>query len=280
MIECKDAVAMLSALDDLDEVRRNFENSVQQRRSLTCYCSVCQTFNVMTMRQDAEDWVDLRGELTCSSCNNSSRNRLLYDVVIQQTSGLDRAGLDVLLFERVTSYYGMMSEVFPRLLGVEFGGSNLEPGQMFNLGGLSVQNEDMQRMSFSDSSLDLVVHSDVLEHVADPIQGMAEIFRVLRPGGLCIFGCPIYSVMGHTQRARLENGQVVFTGEPCYHGDPIREEGVPVFYEFGVNLIDDLREIGFNVAYHLAHSLTEGYLSNNNPYKVGHMWPIVVVCRK
>ena len=41
-----------------------------------------------------------------------------------------------------------------------------------------------------DETFDLVVHSDTLEHVPDPVRGLAECRRVLKPHGLLILETP------------------------------------------------------------------------------------------
>lgn len=45
---------------------------------------------------------------------------------------------------------------------------------------------------YPDASFDLVLAHDVLEHVEDPRRSMAEIRRVLRPGGLSFNVFPVY----------------------------------------------------------------------------------------
>ncbi|WP_428678119.1 class I SAM-dependent methyltransferase [Reyranella sp.] len=47
--------------------------------------------------------------------------------------------------------------------------------------------EDLRQLSFPDASLDLVLTSDVLEHVMDPMKAHQEIARVLKVGGVHIF---------------------------------------------------------------------------------------------
>lgn len=43
--------------------------------------------------------------------------------------------------------------------------------------------EDIHALSFADDSIGTVLAADTLEHVADPIRAMNEIYRVLKPGG-------------------------------------------------------------------------------------------------
>jgi SAM-dependent methyltransferase len=52
-------------------------------------------------------------------------------------------------------------------------------------------NVDMQRLPYADKSFNLVVHSDTLEHVPDPVQGLRECLRVLRPGGWLVYTIPM-----------------------------------------------------------------------------------------
>lgn len=279
MLYFRDAQKLLNALIGLDAYRREMEERIQRQQAINCYCAICGSFTDMSIRQSSTEWIDLRSEAVCETCGQSSRGRLLFDVVMREAPA-DRRNADSLLFERLTPMYDLLVAEFPKLIGVEFGGSELEPGSAFLHGGSLVRHEDMQQLSFESDVLDLVIHSDVLEHVPDPRQGMAEVYRVLRPGGKCIFACPIYSVMGHRKRAEIVGGGLVFVDGPCFHGDPLREQGVPVFYEFGLSLIDDLVGLGYRVYYVLDHSLIKGYFSNNNPWQTGHMWPLVVVCEK
>jgi SAM-dependent methyltransferase len=47
-----------------------------------------------------------------------------------------------------------------------------------------------QRLPFSDSSIDTVLSTQTLEHVAEPLWYLGETARVLRPGGHLILTCP------------------------------------------------------------------------------------------
>jgi 2-polyprenyl-6-hydroxyphenyl methylase/3-demethylubiquinone-9 3-methyltransferase len=47
-----------------------------------------------------------------------------------------------------------------------------------------------EKLPFGDGSFDAVVCSEVLEHVQDPAAVIAEVSRVLRPGGVFVFSLP------------------------------------------------------------------------------------------
>ena len=47
--------------------------------------------------------------------------------------------------------------------------------------------DDAMKLSLADASFDIVICSQVYEHVPDPHRMMDEIHRVLRPGGVCYF---------------------------------------------------------------------------------------------
>lgn len=47
---------------------------------------------------------------------------------------------------------------------------------------------DLNRLPFADGSFDLVTCGYVLEHLADPRQGLRELHRVLNPGGSLLLG--------------------------------------------------------------------------------------------
>jgi len=68
---------------------------------------------------------------------------------------------------------------------------------------------DMMKATLPSMSFDLVVHSDTLEHVADPLAGLRECRRLIDEGGAVIFTVP--TVIGRLSRSRA--------GLPAsYHG--------------------------------------------------------------
>lgn len=109
-----------------------------------------------------------------------------------------------------------------------------------------IRCEDMQRLTYADSSFDLVTHTEVLEHVPDDARALAELHRVLRPGGRMLFSVPLHGGGATVERARLVDGAIVHLLPPAYHADPLRHEtGILAFRDYGADLLDRLRGAGF-----------------------------------
>ncbi|CDD66510.1 putative uncharacterized protein [Firmicutes bacterium CAG:882] len=96
------------------------------------------------------------------------------------------------------------------------------------------RNEDIQHLSFSDNSIDLMISSDVLEHVVDINAAFEEMKRVLKPGGKHIFSIPMYDGMTR-QRASIEDGRIKYILPEHYHCDPAKDGNgfILVFWDYG-----------------------------------------------
>ena len=109
-----------------------------------------------------------------------------------------------------------------------------------------VRCEDVQALSYADASFDLVTHTEVLEHVADDARALAELLRVLRPGGRLLFSVPLRHGEATLERARLHAGVVEHLLEPSWHGDPFREGArVLAFRDYGDDIGERLDAAGF-----------------------------------
>jgi SAM-dependent methyltransferase len=53
--------------------------------------------------------------------------------------------------------------------------------------------QDIHHLTFADASFDTILCFQVFEHIKDPRKASEEIFRVLKPGGVCIITAPFLS---------------------------------------------------------------------------------------
>jgi SAM-dependent methyltransferase len=100
---------------------------------------------------------------------------------------------------------------------------------------VSYPDVDLMALPFDDDTFDLVVHSDTLEHVPDPVRGLAESRRVLRPGGYSCYTVPIV-----VARKTVERGDRA----PSYHGASSGPEH-RVYTEYGVDAWTQAVRAGF-----------------------------------
>jgi SAM-dependent methyltransferase len=114
----------------------------------------------------------------------------------------------------------------------EYCGDGLRSGDVVD----GIRHEDLQATSFPDAAFDLVITSEVLEHVPHAPQAEREIMRILRPGGSYVFTVPLdaYGDADTILAELLPDGTVKFYGPPVYHGDPYRPEGILAYRIFSV----------------------------------------------
>jgi SAM-dependent methyltransferase len=91
----------------------------------------------------------------------------------------------------------------------------------------NVSCQDIERLTFADESFDLLITQDVLEHVLRPDRAVAEIARVLRPGGAHVFTMPIFHGRQTLVRVAPSDSGIEYLLPPEYHGSSlvIREWG-------------------------------------------------------
>ncbi|MFN6189445.1 MAG: class I SAM-dependent methyltransferase [Planctomycetia bacterium] len=220
----------------------------------------------------SQDWIahfeQREGEI-CLGCGGSLRVRQLADTVCVwlKTKGAAEGSLMAACKGSIVrglavaelNACGAAHKAFRMIPGLAY--SEYEPANS------RVCHEDILELSYADELFDLVVHSDTLEHVPDVHAGLAELHRVLKPGGATIFTVPIVSDGRQTiVRAERVNGQLVYHKERSFHGGSYQStQQYLVCYEFGSDFEDAVREHGFNVEVHK---------STTNPAVVS------LICRK
>lgn len=96
---------------------------------------------------------------------------------------------------------------------------------------------DFTKLPYPDATFDLIVHSDVLEHVEEPLVALREGFRVLRTGAWMCYTVPM--VVGRL--TRTTDGRT-----PTFHGTADEGGGgMRVRTEYGADFWTAPVEVGF-----------------------------------
>jgi SAM-dependent methyltransferase len=94
--------------------------------------------------------------------------------------------------------------------------------------------EDITALSFGARSFDLIISSEVLEHVPELDKAFCETARVLKPGGAHLFTVPPRAKT--KKRAEIVNGEIRHIEPPDYHLDPLNPRGILAFWDIGPDL--------------------------------------------
>jgi SAM-dependent methyltransferase len=211
----------------------------------------------------------LRETLCCKSCGASMRDRqiaigLLW--VIEQRLGqklfdlraycnCPRGKLTIL----DTDSFGAISRVLRGLPGYTHSQfrPDLPNGQILQDGSANVNLVDMP---FQEGSFDVILTSDVMEHVEDDGRAHHEIFRCLASGGIYVFTVPYDPCLPGNRRLTQGTGKPTeyFILEKHLHGDPHASSGIIAHRIYGRQLIDDLRKIGYEVRFDQIELPTQG----------------------
>lgn len=202
-------------------------------------CNICERSTLFICDVAADRWIR-----RCCWCRSTPKYRaIVYVIELETGSRLND-------YARAHSFYELSttSPIFRRLRGhATYQASGYFSDKPF---GHKVTphywNQDLQKLSFAAESFDVVISSETMEHVRRPWQGFAEVYRVLKPGGFYVFTIPFRTDRLTTARVDTSHEQDIFLAEKIYHQDPYRTADSLVYTDFGVDLPDLLRPIGFN----------------------------------
>ena len=215
-----------------------------------------------------------RESLNCQHCRSTSRYRSIARGLLRAINEL--TGVEVLSLAALPHisnkrlsvydtqppfYFESFAYPIPDLLKIS-GWINVELSQFKpkqELGKMlsnEVSNQNLECLTFPDASLDIVITSDVMEHVRLDECAHREIYRILKPGGIYLFTVPHdYSGKKTLERVQVidpdDPSKDVLLLEPEYHGDTNSDDGAGVlaYRVYGKELEIFLIELGFDVEY-------------------------------
>jgi SAM-dependent methyltransferase len=202
----------------------------------------------------------LRETLHCKSCGASMRDRQMAIgllLVIAQRLGQSERDLQAYrkrphgnLTILDTDSFSSINRVMRGMPGYTHSQfrPELRNGDILPDGSTNVNLVDIP---FQTGNFDVIMTSDVMEHVAEDERAHREIFRCLAANGTYIFTVPYDPcLMGNRKLTqRTSKATPHFFIEKQVHGDPHASSGIIAYRIYGQQLIDGLREIGYEVRF-------------------------------
>jgi len=185
---------------------------------------------------------NLRESLVCPGCGSISRDRTLVcalGAVLGETEALRswKPDRNRRIFE-ASSFRGH-AKFMPKLCdhyNTRYVPEKMQ-GQYDNR-----KYADLQQMPYDDEFFDVIMTSDVFEHVRLYQQALYEVYRVLKPGGVMLLQVPFHPDGETVTRAQPDGDKDVFLMEPLYHA-----EDTLVYRVYGRDFLAELQDAGFEV---------------------------------
>ena len=100
------------------------------------------------------------------------------------------------------------------------------------------------------------------EHVPDYRKAFYEAYRCLKKNGKLMFSIPIFKDRYRsTIRTIFNDEKIEYLLPPVYHGNPISGDGSLVYTDFGWDVLETLKEVGFSEVYAVVYfSVKRGYM--------------------
>jgi SAM-dependent methyltransferase len=174
----------------------------------------------------------------CPACGSNGRDRFLHWCFT------NRVGLSPAL--RIIECSPRLREPYRSAMSTWFFYRTSDYDLRAHKGNLQL---DLQAIELPDGCLDVMLCAHVLEHVPDTDKALAELRRVIAPGGHLLLQVPV--LQGHTAPPT----------EPEFHGD-----NTPVFWRFGFDLTARLRAQGFTTELLCTAELANAVAAGQNPW--------------
>ncbi len=212
-------------------------------------CTVCGHTGYLHREEPS-----IRETYRCGNCGASLRYREQARLILEHFSRETSECLADLVneseFQNLKIYepglIGPFRNFFQKMPGYHssYFWEDLKPGQ-FREG---VQCQDLMNITFEDNSFDLVLSSDIFEHVRRPFVGLKEVNRVLKPGGYHIFSIPSEYPMPAKTVFRVDTSgpENVFVLPKRYNSAPGGGKSL-VYTDFGADMVEIMSADGIDL---------------------------------
>ena len=256
-------------------------------RSYTGRCNICGCETGFFYNDEGM----YRESLTCAQCLTTSRYRSiargilraiheLTQVTVESLSDLRNVTSEriVRVYDTQVPFYGYANaypipDVLSKCSWIRVHTSKFEsgkaPGESL---GFSATNQNLEGLTFEDASFDVVITSDVMEHVRLDDLAHREIRRILRPRGVYLFTVPHFRNHRNTLVRvapvdPLDPSKDLYLLPREFHGDANSETGKALSYRsYGTELDSFLETLGFEVDYSIKDHPETGILSTELYY--------------
>jgi SAM-dependent methyltransferase len=219
-------------------------------------CAVCGESGSFEREQLA-----IRETYRCSQCRSSLRERLQAQAILDTYAPPWCASLACLVrrrgFARLRVYEpgtaGHLRTYLRRL--PNYRQSDYYDPAPRDKTPAAIPHQNLESLTWPDEYFDLVVSSDILEHVRHPQAALAQIARVLVPGGYHIFTVPLQEPVRSASISRVDtSGECdVHLLPERYHGDGKGGRSL-VYTDFGADLLDMVRATGMDARFESGRS--------------------------
>lgn len=175
-------------------------------------CAVCGSLT----RFRVTDTSLLRENCPCQVCGANNRQR---HVALQAARAFGCPSLrslarrhDLVVYN--TEARGPLHEqlvVMPNYVCSEYFGPMHVSGDTVN----GIMHQDLMALSLQDESVDLIISSEVFEHIPNPYDAHKEVHRILKNGGRRVFSVPVdLSIHNDSIRASLQPDESILFHQP------------------------------------------------------------------
>jgi len=213
---------------------------------------------------------NLRETGFCKCCGSWNRQRLMAVLLInliERFTGVRVPHLSCEIPKTLKIYsaewFGATHEAlrrFPGYFWSRYSGGQYKSGDIVN----GHPHQDLLATSFPENHFDIVLTSDVMEHIPEPYLAHREIYRILKPGGAHLFTvpCKMNTPLDEQWAALVGDKIVHLIPHPEWHGD--EEDSNLVYTIFGMEMICHLWVLGFAVRLYEVFDTGKGIIDSNS----------------